>query len=241
MSEAMSRREIEDVLSSIRRLVAQEVPSLTPQDPPATQSAAADVPEPAVRVQQGTDAPVQDQPEIIAPLAPFEPEPPVQRTPKLVLGPALRVDDPEPPEMPEPGPQPEAQPSAPAALLFPSFAARHTLRPVASETAVSMPGPVPEPEPLPEPEQPDVDETLARLESLLTRAVPEAAPSRPQHDAASDPLIASDTVIDEAMLHSLVADIVRQELQGELGEKITRAIRKLVRAEVARELQSLKP
>lgn len=43
-------------------------------------------------------------------------------------------------------------------------------------------------------------------------------------------------VIDEAMLQEIVAQFVRQELQGELGEKITHNIRKLVRAELAREI-----
>ncbi|WP_103256247.1 hypothetical protein [Tabrizicola aquatica] len=43
-------------------------------------------------------------------------------------------------------------------------------------------------------------------------------------------------VMDEAELHSLVRDLVRQELQGSLGERITRNVRKLVRAEVNRAL-----
>ncbi len=45
-----------------------------------------------------------------------------------------------------------------------------------------------------------------------------------------------DQIIDEAMLYALVGDIVREELRGEMGEKITHNIRKLVRAELAREL-----
>lgn len=42
--------------------------------------------------------------------------------------------------------------------------------------------------------------------------------------------------IDEAMLREIVADIVRSELQGALGERITRNVRKLVRGEIQREL-----
>jgi len=42
--------------------------------------------------------------------------------------------------------------------------------------------------------------------------------------------------IDEAMLREMVADIVRQELQGALGERITRNVRKLVRREIHRAL-----
>lgn len=42
--------------------------------------------------------------------------------------------------------------------------------------------------------------------------------------------------IDEAMLREIVADIVRSELQGALGERITRNVRKLVRGEIQRAL-----
>jgi cell pole-organizing protein PopZ len=38
------------------------------------------------------------------------------------------------------------------------------------------------------------------------------------------------------MLREMVADIVRQELQGTLGERITRNVRKLVRREIHRAL-----
>ncbi|WP_435230950.1 hypothetical protein ACMAZE_03695 [Pseudopelagicola sp. nBUS_20] len=44
------------------------------------------------------------------------------------------------------------------------------------------------------------------------------------------------TIIDESMLREMVADIVRQELQGALGERITRNVRKLVRREINRAL-----
>lgn len=42
--------------------------------------------------------------------------------------------------------------------------------------------------------------------------------------------------IDEESLRQLVADVVREELSGELGERITRNIRKLVRREISRAL-----
>ena len=45
-----------------------------------------------------------------------------------------------------------------------------------------------------------------------------------------------DEYFDEAMLRDLVADIVRSELQGALGERITRNVRKLVRREIHRAL-----
>ena len=54
--------------------------------------------------------------------------------------------------------------------------------------------------------------------------------------ATADPTMVEE-VIDEAVLQEIVAQMVRQELQGAMGEKITHNIRKLVRAELARELQ----
>ena len=41
---------------------------------------------------------------------------------------------------------------------------------------------------------------------------------------------------DAAVLRDLVRDLIREELQGSLGERITRNVRKLVRVEVARAL-----
>ena len=60
------------------------------------------------------------------------------------------------------------------------------------------------------------------------------------NDQAPDTLdlMAEDGVIDEEMLRELVADIVRQELQGALGERITRNVRKLVRREIHRALSA---
>ncbi|MEX0312039.1 MAG: hypothetical protein AB3N17_17525 [Tateyamaria sp.] len=69
----------------------------------------------------------------------------------------------------------------------------------------------------------------------------------PEDDEAFDPhedseaddaqVFASDEdVLDEDALRDLVSDIVREELQGALGERITRNVRKLVRREIHRAL-----
>lgn len=47
---------------------------------------------------------------------------------------------------------------------------------------------------------------------------------------------ADDQLIDEEALRDLVSEIVREELQGALGERITRNVRKLVRREIHRAL-----
>ena len=62
----------------------------------------------------------------------------------------------------------------------------------------------------------------------------ETAPAAGQADEAEDGII--ETLIDEDMLRALVAQLVRDELRGQLGERITLQVRKLVRAEIARAL-----
>ena len=53
---------------------------------------------------------------------------------------------------------------------------------------------------------------------------------------AAVPATPSDPVLDEAAIRALVSEIVRSELQGSLGERITRNVRKLVRREIMRAL-----
>jgi len=45
-----------------------------------------------------------------------------------------------------------------------------------------------------------------------------------------------DFFVDEAVLRSMVSDIVREELQGRLGERITRNVRRMVRHEIEKAL-----
>ncbi|MBY5972884.1 hypothetical protein KUV28_11025 [Ferrimonas balearica] len=56
----------------------------------------------------------------------------------------------------------------------------------------------------------------------------------PYQDDADD----GSVTVDEEALRELVSEILRQELQGALGERITRNVRKLVRREIQRALQS---
>ena len=42
--------------------------------------------------------------------------------------------------------------------------------------------------------------------------------------------------LDREMLRSLIGEVLREELQGTLGERMTRNVRKLVRAEIRRAL-----
>lgn len=66
-----------------------------------------------------------------------------------------------------------------------------------------------------------------------------AGADAPDEEGRRDFLAAHDgLLLDEDTLRDLVADIVRQELQGALGERITRNVRKLVRREIHRALAS---
>jgi len=72
---------------------------------------------------------------------------------------------------------------------------------------------------------------------------PLGTPTEQHYDEAGEPfddvtsVFATDAdVLDEAALRDLVSEIVRQELQGALGERITRNVRKLVRREIHRAL-----
>jgi hypothetical protein len=63
-------------------------------------------------------------------------------------------------------------------------------------------------------------------------AAPSTAPPSPERSAQAVP------ALDEDVLRALVVEVVRAELRGELGERITRNLRKLVRREVFRALES---
>lgn len=71
------------------------------------------------------------------------------------------------------------------------------------------------------------DQAEAEVRARLERDLAEAAPA---------PEAPASLTFDEAVLRDLVRDILREELAGALGERITRNVRKLVRAEIARAL-----
>ncbi len=99
----------------------------------------------------------------------------------------------------------------------------------------------------------DVD-PLAALESVVTEFGAAAEPSdAPEADLADETAAAhddadtfedlgadspftfpdeSDGFVDEEALREIIAEVVREELQGEMGVRITRNIRKLVRREI---------
>lgn len=87
----------------------------------------------------------------------------------------------------------------------------------------------------------EVDPTAP--EPVLIRDEPEAEPEPEPQNTEADAAKAADGIeigggIDDVALREIVAEIVRSELQGELGERITRNVRKLVRREIYRAMMT---
>jgi hypothetical protein len=214
----MSNREIEDVLSSIRRLVTQGDAA------PAQAGKGKLVLTPAFRVAEPQPQPVEAEPSAPAPAFSLE-----QTIAELEAAIASFGGPFEPDEGDATAPDTDAQaqpafvsvrdaPVAPA----PTAAEPNTTAPDAEATA-----------------QP----ALASVREAPVNPAPiaaEATTTAPAPEAEDQPVLGEDDgedmVFDEAMLRELVTDILREELQGALGQRITRNVRKLVRSEIARAL-----
>lgn len=88
----------------------------------------------------------------------------------------------------------------------------------------------------------DPDPAPFVFRSQSNTRVEEDAPRTSEADDGQDddtaPLAIEEAMLDEDALRDMVSEIVRQELQGALGERITRNVRKLVRREIHRALAS---
>jgi hypothetical protein len=232
MSEAMTNTEIEDVLSSIRRLVAQETrpaperlvltaelrvgqanltvpPTGLGASPTALSLAATPIsrpePEPAEPQVSAVAAPEPDE-AAAAPVNPIA----ANVAHLIAKQPEVTV------------PQPESAPE------------------VATTAAIEVAAPAPEtPVTL---DRDGLEATISALEAALgpTAPAPEMAPqaaAAPGDEASSEQDV---TLIDEGDLEILVARLVRNELRGQLGERITQQVRRLVRAEISRVLDERK-
>lgn len=81
---------------------------------------------------------------------------------------------------------------------------------------------------------PDPDTVTDQPEPAATQDIPPQRMPTEIIDADGTPL----AVLDEAALQDIVRQMIREELQGDLGERITRNVRKLVRAEINRALMA---
>ncbi|MEL7166241.1 MAG: hypothetical protein AAGL96_12290 [Pseudomonadota bacterium] len=86
-----------------------------------------------------------------------------------------------------------------------------------------------------EDQTPDADGLTWQEEPPEAEHAPNGAAMSADQDVfdAAEGVLPED-ILDEEALRELVAEIVRQELQGALGERITRNVRKLVRREIHR-------
>lgn len=88
-----------------------------------------------------------------------------------------------------------------------------------------------------EPAAEDQTEHAGAAEGEDAAIAPDHAAPDAEDDASPDPsLFAAPNSISEDALRDLVSQMVRDELQGELGERITRNVRRLVRREIERAL-----
>lgn len=246
------KRDIEEVLSAIRRLVATD-PTLNPAADPETNAAADPAADPRTH-----------------PAA-------RRRAPTLLLSPAQRVGGPadRSPEMPADRPAGDGAAHRTAAddVVADDGAADGDVAddgaadPAADPSAENVdewtagPGVTrraeaanTETDSLDEPfdiwaratddfELPHDYAEDADFEEAERRGSDAGAAHRPPSTTSrtSVPLSLSDLstgLVDEDGLRDMIADVVRQELSGELGERITRNVRKLVRREIRQILAS---
>lgn len=209
MSDPVTNVEIEDVLSSIRRLIADgDQPRAAPDPIPASPDTSTDAPAP------------------------------------LMLTPSLRIGD--------TGDDPLATARAVARIEGAVTAGNHEFEPDGSEItphgADSAAGDtlpvfrtrerttIAPPADTPVPATGDAPPQGAALESTWDDDL------APEDDAEADDsalaLLDADQLPEEQILRDLIAEILRDELAGGLGERITRNVRKLVRREIHRVLDS---
>lgn len=259
MSDAGRKMDVEDVLSSIRRLVSEEARTVPNNIPPEIEPVeSVSMPKPSV-------------------------EPIVELPEKLVLTPEFRVKEPIPEtsidadaaeieaqiadfeaaqENTTPTPAfdvPEDTPIAEAP--FENVIQPDTSEPEAElveveimvevEVEQTTPEIITPTEPKPELSTSIEKEVEIEIEALKTEikddvraieveavAPPPFAPVYGHEEVDFTSEVDADTYVDEEALREIVSEMVRSELQGELGDRITRNVRKLVRREIHRALAS---
>lgn len=264
MSEALSSTEIEDVLSSIRRLVSEDLRPIS-RPAPGTQPIVANdklILTPALRVvaDEGSDTPV------FVPHPRHDPHADVTGIEQVVasLGAAVGPQSTEweaetgdsSPEFAEAPPAddwslPEAEVAAEAGLAEDLVPPQNFVFATGPEVGEVILASDPAPEDIPGWAQQDdsaaTDDEPAEPATTYGTVEPDpawadaaeasviAALSSQASDGEEALLPEDDALLfNEEVLRELVRDILREELAGKMGERITRNIRKLVRAEIAR-------
>lgn len=244
MSDAMTNREIEDVLTSIRRLVAQEGGRgaevgrliLTAAQRVNTATAEAEEIEPAA----GGDAAATlsemiDEAHVSIPAPDFSK---LEATIAELEAAVSASGDYEAEATPE-GPRASNVTELYGRLNF-VHRAPDPVTEAAAEAVAAPEAEAPEAEAIAAEAPAEADagsgaEQAAYVGSAPHDLAPQDAQAwgEPGPDADEDE---DDAVLDEETLRLLIAQIVRDELRGQLGERLTHLVRKLVRAEIAKAL-----
>jgi len=210
MSDRMSNVEIEDVLSSIRRLVSEDLrgaPAAEPVRPPVPRL----VLTPALRVDTPVAPEPQAEPEVVTPVGR---EALVARLAELEA-----ILDAQDQSFEDEAGESLDMPVAVARLAEAADAPFIAEAPFIDD---SDEGTEPAIEPAPE-----VEEAFAWTEPVEPVGEDEVLPATSEEPFAG---------LDAATLRELIRDVLREELQGEIGERVTRNLRKMIRTEVSRAL-----
>ena len=282
MSDPVTNVEIEDVLSSIRRLVAEgdktrvAVVSLENIDPAPMISPERFVLTPALRVAE-TLTPLAEEPTMLSPesealaaqfVAPA-PEPLILRSVVKVEEPLVHdamsaserasleatiaeleaaVTDernewePDGSEITGPSALAEAFADLGADPEVDDVIEHCDIEEVVEDETLSIADVVTLHEVLPEPEltfrHTALDDPDADYGDDLLESDDDGRPIPDDLDESIAAYLSGGTTMDDAALRVMIVDVVRQELQGEMGERITRNVRKLVRREINNALTS---
>lgn len=243
MSEMMNSVEIEDVLSSIRRLVSEDLrtgPRSIAAIAPMTLAPA--LPDPIA------SGPIADSKLILTPAfrVVAQPESAPLILPRLHLGaePATRVVSTLQRAVEAQSTEWESEVGDPPLLINDMEWSENGWVAPATQTAqvVQFVTPVQDATPSWAQVEPEI------IEPDASNPEPIAEPDRNWADQAEAEVVAqlyseaqpmaeagfADLPLDEQVLRELIRELIVQELQGTLGERITRNVRKLVRAEIAR-------
>ncbi|WP_170417628.1 hypothetical protein [Ruegeria atlantica] len=248
MTDKVVNGRVEDVLSSIKRLVGEKGQQTSDTSPSIARkpgrlvltdalrvggtSSIQDGPENETEVKEGYTADASVKPMLLracdivnredpANKEPVKPEPPKDATNSLsakieALEAAIaRTEDQWEPD----GDSEDEYSGTPAKAL--EFSARKEFAETEEKKA--------------EPAKDEAKEAVATTKATFVRdpEVTTAEPVRPAEAVAEEKAIPA---IDEDALRKLIAEVVREELQGVLGERITRNVRKMVRREIYKAL-----
>ncbi len=154
---------------------------------------------------------------------------------KLLLTPALRVDDPN-----KEGVDPPVADNGVNVLILDPEKANHDATVAQLEAAVAEPVEDWQPEETDAFDEADwaVSAVAASEATQFFDVMEGADPAKEQADAAPAPaddltaFLPQEPSVDPDMLREMIVQIVREELAGDTGERITRNVRKLVRREI---------